>query len=98
MGAHRQVDRWLPAAIEEFAFAATAAAEHDSAKRTMNSADDDSDSGSTEAEVVSFLSQPAPRPLDAILNDLCLRCEVEPPSCVVGAMQECVAVRWGVSS
>jgi hypothetical protein len=98
MGTHRRIDRWLPAAIEEFASAATATVLRDAAGTSDVAAYDETDTGPTNDEIVRFLSEPAPWPLAAILNDLCQRCGVEPPDCVVDAMRECMPVRWDVLS
>jgi hypothetical protein len=98
MGMHRRIDRWLPAAIEELAVAATLAVQHDVIGGTVTSSDVDLDTGPSNAEVVSFLCQPAPWPLAAILNDLCQRCEVEPPACISEAMEACQPLRWDVYS
>ena len=98
MGTHRRIDRWLPAAIEELAVAATSAAQHDAVGELATPQDDDLDIGPTNAEVVRFLCQPAPWPLAAILNDLCQRCEVDPPDCIAEAMDECTPLRWDVYS
>lgn len=98
MGTHRRMDRWLPAAIEELAIAATAAAQHDVAGAPTTPPDDDVDTGPTDDEVVRFLCQPAPWPLAAILNDLCQRCQVEPPNCINEAMDACQPIRWDVYS
>lgn len=94
----RRIDRWLPAAIEELSAAATAAAQHDVCSTTTTAPDDDFDTGPTNNEIVRFLCQPAPWPLAAILNDLCQRCEVEPPDCVTEAMDACQTLRWDVYS
>jgi len=98
MGTHRRMDRWLPAAIEEFAVAATAAVQHDAAGSSSTASDDDLDTCQTDEEVVHFLCQPAPWPLAAILNDLCQRCEVEPPTCINEAMGACQPLRRDVYS
>jgi hypothetical protein len=98
MGTHRSIDRWLPAAIEEFASAATATALRDAAVAPDVVAYDDTDTGPTSDEIVRFLCQPAPWPLAAILNDLCQRCEVEPPSSVTEALADCQPLLWDVHS
>jgi hypothetical protein len=98
MGTHRRIDRWVPAAIEEFASAATATALRDAAGASAVAANDETDTGPTSDEIVRFLSRPAPWPLAAILNDLCQRCGVEPPECVVDAMRESAPVRWDALS
>lgn len=98
MDASRRIDRWLPAAIEELAFAATFAAQRDGGVTSTAPAADDLDSGPTDAEIIRFLCQPAPWPLAAILNDLCERCEVEPPTCITEAMQACQPLRWDTIS
>jgi hypothetical protein len=90
------MDRWLPAAIEELAVAATAAAQRDAGDEPM--ATPEGDTGPADEEVVRFLCQPAPWPLAAILNDLCQRCEVEPPTCITDAMEACEPIRWDVYS
>jgi hypothetical protein len=98
MGTHRRMDRWLPAAIEELAAAATAAAQHNVIGTSTTATDDDLDICPTDEEVVRFLCQPAPWPLAAILNDLCQRCEVDPPECITEAMDACQPIRWDVYS
>jgi hypothetical protein len=96
MDTHRRIDRWLPAAIEELAVAATAAVLHNAGYVPTTGSDEDA--GPSDAEVVRFLSQPVPWPLAAILNDLCQRCEVVPPSCITEAMDACQPLHRDVYS
>jgi hypothetical protein len=96
METNRRIERWLPAAIEELAVAATAAAVRDAGDVPVTRQGEENDPSDT--EVVRFLCQPAPWPLAAILNDLCQRCEVEPPECISEAMEACQPLRWDALS